>query len=108
MADYAHERFVNKLNVLLFKLSAKSPDSYRRRVGNLHDLVHKSPIGFMEPRKGGLPVKLTYFITPYDLIDVTQKSFIGLNVNSKYRGYSWYLPSLRNGQILYRNLIKSY
>lgn len=57
---------------------------YRRRITSCHDLVHKSPIGFMEPRRGGLPVKLTYFITPYDLVDAAQKTFINLTVNSKY------------------------
>lgn len=37
----------------------------------------------MEPRKGGLPVRLTYFITPYDLVDVGQKELINPSINSK-------------------------
>ncbi|XP_034948266.1 mediator of RNA polymerase II transcription subunit 1 [Chelonus insularis] len=33
------------------------------------NLVHKSPVGILERRKGGHPMKLTYFVSPYDLID---------------------------------------
>lgn len=32
-------------------------------------LLHKSPLGILEKRKGGHPMKLTYFVSPYDLID---------------------------------------
>lgn len=53
----------------------------RRRINNCHDIVHKSPLGIMEPRKGGLPVRLTYFITPYDLINITQKSHINPTID---------------------------
>lgn len=38
----------------------------------------------MEPRKGGLPVRLTYFITPYDLVDTANKGLINLTINSKF------------------------
>ncbi|XP_020295798.1 mediator of RNA polymerase II transcription subunit 1 [Pseudomyrmex gracilis] len=33
------------------------------------NLVHKSPVGILERRRGGHPMKLTYFVSPYDLID---------------------------------------
>ena len=33
------------------------------------NLVHKSPVGILERRKGGHPMKLTYFVSPYDLIN---------------------------------------
>lgn len=33
------------------------------------NLVHKSPVGILERRKGGHAMKLTYFVSPYDLID---------------------------------------
>lgn len=57
-------------------------DYQRRRTNNCYDLIHKSPIGIMEPRKGGLPVRLTFFTTPYDLIDLDNKDFINMNLNN--------------------------
>lgn len=33
-------------------------------------LVHKSPLGIVMPRVGGLPLTLTYFLSPYDLVNV--------------------------------------
>lgn len=32
-------------------------------------LVHKSPLGIVVPRVGGQPLTMTYFISPYDLIN---------------------------------------
>ena len=43
-------------------------------------MVHKSPVGILEPRKGGHPMRLTYFVPPYDLIDLSTKSCLPLNV----------------------------
>ncbi|XP_047511020.1 mediator of RNA polymerase II transcription subunit 1 [Pieris napi] len=31
--------------------------------------VHKSPIGFLQRRKGGHAMRLTYFVSPYELLD---------------------------------------
>ncbi|KAJ2949101.1 hypothetical protein O0L34_g6041 [Tuta absoluta] len=31
--------------------------------------VHKSPIGFLQKRKGGHAMRLTYFVSPYELLD---------------------------------------
>lgn len=56
----------------------------RRRTGDCQYLVHKSPIGIMEHRRGGLPVRLTYFVTPYDLVDPDNKGLMNLTINSKY------------------------
>ncbi|KAH7962373.1 hypothetical protein HPB52_015757 [Rhipicephalus sanguineus] len=47
------------------------------------NLVHKSPVGILQPRKGGHPMKLTFFISPYDLLDVDSKSSIPLTVEGK-------------------------
>lgn len=33
------------------------------------NLLHKSPVGILEKRKGGHPMKLTYFVSPYDMIN---------------------------------------
>lgn len=41
----------------------------------------------MEPRRGGLPVRLTYFVTPYDLIDPINRTLINLTINSKLSIY---------------------
>ncbi|XP_012282760.1 mediator of RNA polymerase II transcription subunit 1 [Orussus abietinus] len=38
------------------------------------NLVHKSPVGILERRKGGHAMKLTYFASPYDLIDLDNRS----------------------------------
>ncbi|XP_065308531.1 mediator of RNA polymerase II transcription subunit 1 isoform X1 [Dermacentor albipictus] len=46
------------------------------------NLVHKSPVGILQPRKGGHPMKLTFFISPYDLLDVDSKSSIPLTVEA--------------------------
>lgn len=46
------------------------------------NLVHKSPVGILQLRQGGNPMKLTYFISPYDLLDVENKSSIPLTVDA--------------------------
>ncbi|CAN8020807.1 unnamed protein product [Ixodes persulcatus] len=44
--------------------------------------VHKSPVGILQPRRGGHPMKLTFFISPYDLLDLESKSSIPLTVDA--------------------------
>ena len=51
------------------------------QINDINNLVHKSPVGILEPRKGGHPMRLTYFVPPYDLIDLTTKSSLPLNVD---------------------------
>ncbi|KAG8239109.1 hypothetical protein J437_LFUL018367, partial [Ladona fulva] len=46
------------------------------------NLVHKSPVGILEKRRGGHALKLTYFVSPYDLLDVESKSSIPLTVEN--------------------------
>ncbi|XP_012531022.2 mediator of RNA polymerase II transcription subunit 1 [Monomorium pharaonis] len=43
------------------------------------NLVHKSPVGILERRRGGHPMKLTYFVSPYDLIDEENRTYDTLN-----------------------------
>ncbi|XP_046389679.1 mediator of RNA polymerase II transcription subunit 1-like [Ischnura elegans] len=55
------------------------------------NLVHKSPVGILEKRRGGHALKLTYFVSPYDLLDMESKSSIPLtveNVISENLGHS--------------------
>lgn len=68
----------------------------RQRIKTTTDLVHKSPLGIMEPRKCGIPVRLTYFVAPYDLVDITTKEMINLSSDSKYATISEIGRSLSN------------
>lgn len=55
------------------------------------NLIHKSPVGIMEMRKGGHPMKLTYFVSPYDLLNVEKKDLDPINIDTiinKNLGYS--------------------
>lgn len=55
------------------------------------NLLHKSPVGVLEKRKGGHPMKLTYFVSPYDLIDTEKFELEPISVEtvtSKNLGYS--------------------
>jgi len=38
-------------------------------------------VGILEPRKGGHPMKLTYFISPYNLLDLKAKTSLPLTVD---------------------------
>ncbi|XP_022238572.1 mediator of RNA polymerase II transcription subunit 1-like isoform X1 [Limulus polyphemus] len=46
------------------------------------NLVHKSPVGILQPRQGGHPMKLTYFISPYDLLDSETETSIPFTVDA--------------------------
>lgn len=67
---------------------------YRLQSSNIsepNNLVHKSPVGILEPRKGGRPMKLTYFISPYDLLDEKRRISFPLSIDiitEKKLGYS--------------------
>lgn len=55
------------------------------------NLVHKSLVGILEKRKGGHPMRLTYFISPYDLINIEKNDMDTIsieNIISKRLGYS--------------------
>lgn len=48
-------------------VSVSKLQAYRQ---DIVTLVHKSPLGILMPRVGGLPLTLTYFLSPYDLMNV--------------------------------------
>lgn len=55
------------------------------------NIIHKTPVGVLEPRKGGHAMQLTFFVSPYDLIDRKTKTALPLSietVTSKRLGYS--------------------
>lgn len=55
------------------------------------NILHKSPVGILEKRKGGHAMKLTYFVSPYDLLDIekgTSEPLTVETVTSKNLGYS--------------------
>nr|XP_042903353.1 mediator of RNA polymerase II transcription subunit 1 [Parasteatoda tepidariorum] len=46
------------------------------------NLVHNSAVGILQNRRGGYSLKLTYFISPYDLLDVETKASIPLTIET--------------------------
>ncbi|CAH0564837.1 unnamed protein product [Brassicogethes aeneus] len=55
------------------------------------NLIHKSPVGILEKRRGGHPMRLTYFVSPYELLNVERGDMDAIsveNVVSKNMGYS--------------------
>jgi mediator of RNA polymerase II transcription subunit 1 len=48
-------------------VSVSKLQAYRQDIATL---VHKSPLGILMPRVGGLPLTLTYFLSPYDLVNI--------------------------------------
>lgn len=55
------------------------------------NLLHKSPVGILEKRRGGHPMKLTYFVSPYDLINVDKFEVDPITIETittKSLGYS--------------------
>lgn len=55
------------------------------------NLLHKSPVGILEKRRGGHPMKLTYFVSPYDLIDTEKCDLEAISIETiinKSLGYS--------------------
>ncbi|KAH9413464.1 Mediator of RNA polymerase II transcription subunit 1 [Dermatophagoides pteronyssinus] len=53
----------------------------KNQINDINNLVHRSPIGVLESRKGGHPMKLTFFVQPYDLLDLEQKISLPLTVD---------------------------
>ncbi|XP_030751629.1 mediator of RNA polymerase II transcription subunit 1 isoform X2 [Sitophilus oryzae] len=55
------------------------------------NLLHKSPVGILEKRRGGHPMKLTYFVSPYDLLNIEKSELDAISIDSiisKNLGYS--------------------
>lgn len=51
------------------------------QINDINNLIHKSPVGVLEARKGGYPMKLTFFVPPYDLLDLKSKSSLTLTAD---------------------------
>ncbi|KAJ6225072.1 hypothetical protein RDWZM_003617 [Blomia tropicalis] len=63
----------------------------KNNINDINNMIHKSPAGILEPRKGGYPMKMTFFVTPSDLSDLKAKTSFPLTVNmilERNLGYS--------------------
>lgn len=49
---------------------------------DIHTLLLNSPLGIVQKRRGGHPMKLTYFVAPYDLLDLEGRTMKPLNVET--------------------------
>lgn len=47
-------------------------------VSDIQQLIHKTPLGMVEERAGGLPMKLRIFLSPFELLDVKEKKLLPL------------------------------
>uniref|UniRef100_A0A6A7G849 Mediator of RNA polymerase II transcription subunit 1 n=3 Tax=Hirondellea gigas TaxID=1518452 RepID=A0A6A7G849_9CRUS len=47
-------------------------------ISDTYKLVLKSPVGLLIPRKGGSAMRLVYFVSPYELLDVAANSSVPL------------------------------
>lgn len=45
-----------------------------------YSLLIESPVGILEPRRGGHPMRLTYFVLPYQLLDTDKNTMMPLTV----------------------------
>jgi len=48
-------------------------------VKDLNQLIHKTGLGLVEARAGGLPMKLRIFLPPYQLLDIENKKLLPMN-----------------------------
>ncbi|CAG9773948.1 unnamed protein product [Ceutorhynchus assimilis] len=46
------------------------------------NILHKSPVGVLEKRRGGHPMKLTYFVSPYDLLNIEKHEIDPINIDT--------------------------
>lgn len=64
---------------------------YQTVIKEPFNLLHKSAVGFLEKRRGGHAMKLTYFVSPYEMIDTTRERVEPITVErviSKKLGFS--------------------
>ncbi|XP_050525029.1 mediator of RNA polymerase II transcription subunit 1 isoform X2 [Daktulosphaira vitifoliae] len=54
---------------------------------DLISLVHKTSLGVVKPRRGGHPMKIIYFVSPYDLLDLENNSMKNLDKDTLDVGY---------------------
>lgn len=75
-----------KLNAFV-ALQALETDLYNlyslstQHFNDIHSLLLKSPLGVVQKRRGGHAMKLSYFVTPYDLLDLEARMMKPLNVD---------------------------
>lgn len=50
-------------------------------------LLMQSPVGILSARRGGHPMRLTYFVPPYELLDVEKKSLLTIN-DDLFKGHN--------------------
>ena len=52
-------------------------------VSGVSNYVHKTPLGIVQPRIGGLPMSLVYFVAPYDLVNTKTKTVLPMTVEGE-------------------------
>jgi len=48
-------------------------------VTDINQLIHKTGLGMVHNRAGGIPMKLRFFLPPYELLDLEQKTILPMN-----------------------------
>jgi len=48
-------------------------------VTDINQLIHKTGLGMVHNRAGGIPMKLRFFLPPYELLDMEQKTILPMN-----------------------------
>ncbi|XP_014676465.1 PREDICTED: mediator of RNA polymerase II transcription subunit 1-like isoform X2 [Priapulus caudatus] len=51
-------------------------------ISDISDLIHKSPLGILQPRIGGRALQLVYLVSPYELLDRDERTSITLSVEN--------------------------
>ncbi|KAK6618199.1 hypothetical protein RUM44_002650 [Polyplax serrata] len=57
--------------------------SLQSSIKNVQTLLNKSPVGVLEKRKGGHPMKLTYFVSPYEVLELKKYLTVDLIYKNK-------------------------
>ena len=48
-------------------------------VTDVNQIIHKTGLGMVHTRSGGIPMKLRYFLPPYELLDMKQQTILPMN-----------------------------
>jgi len=59
-------------------------------VTDTNQMIHKTSLGMVHNRSGGIPMKLRYFLPPYELLDMKSKTILPMNhetITSKNLGF---------------------
>merc|ERR1719228_1659895 len=64
-------------------------------ISDLGQLIHQSGgLGMVQPRAGGIPMRLRYFLPPYELLDQDAGTILPLTVTTLDQGNLGYLATL--------------